>query len=360
MPKPSVFLSYSHKDEDWKNRLRTQLKVLEQLGTFVVWDDRRIDAGDTWYDAIRVAMDDAEVAVCLISADYLASDFCVKEEIPYLLKRRTEQGMRLLPVLLRPCPWKFVPWLKAIQMLPRDGKAVTVDFAATWDVAFDEVAEMIGGWLQEEGGEGGGEEALRSFGRVTGGAGGIFRSLPMAPPEVSRSDDDLPPPDFGPLARTSGNELFGRDAELNRLDELWEKGAVRVVSLTGPAGIGKSALVSAWLEGLRKRNPGAERTIRALDDPEDPPLAQLTRPVRGKRGFCIVISRQPLPALDNLPEGVVARMELGPLPPTAGRALLRVAGVRGTDAELEAISRDLGGLPLALVRRATAPSPPSA
>src|SRR3954447_11871646 len=118
MPKPSVFLSYSHKDEDWKIHLRSHLKVLEQVVTFVVWDDRKIDAGETWYDEIRAAMDDAKVAVCLISADYLASDFCVKEEIPYLLKRRSEQGMRLVPVLLRPCPWKFVPWLKKIQMRP--------------------------------------------------------------------------------------------------------------------------------------------------------------------------------------------------------------------------------------------------
>src|SRR5262245_58541059 len=147
MSKPSVFLSYSHKDEDWKNRLRTQLKVLEQVGTLVVWDDRKIDAGETWYDEIRAAMDGAEVAVCLISSDYLASDFCVKEEIPYLLKRRSGAGMRLLPVLLRPCAWKFVPWLRALQMLPRDGKSVVVDFAATWDAAFGEVAETVAGWL---------------------------------------------------------------------------------------------------------------------------------------------------------------------------------------------------------------------
>jgi len=43
---PSVFLSYSHKDEDWKKRLRTHLGVLESQGLLDVWDDRRIEGGD--------------------------------------------------------------------------------------------------------------------------------------------------------------------------------------------------------------------------------------------------------------------------------------------------------------------------
>ena len=38
-------------------------------------------------------MGNAAVAVCLISPDYLASDFVMKEEIPYLLKRRADDGI---------------------------------------------------------------------------------------------------------------------------------------------------------------------------------------------------------------------------------------------------------------------------
>ena len=338
MTKPSVFLSYSHKDEDWKNRLRTQLKVLEQVGTLVVWDDRKIDAGETWYDEIRVAMDDAKVAVCLISSDYLASDFCVKEEIPYLLKRRSEQGMRLVPVLLRPCPWKYVPWLKAIQMLPRDGKAVAVDFAATWDVAFDEVAESIAGGFEEPATRG---EVVRSPPDL--GRGSIVRSLPMAPGSF---DLELAPRAEAP------RELFGRAPELNWLDGVRDKGTVRIVSLTGPAGIGKSALIDTWLHGSKKKD-GRGRTIQVVADAETRPgLAQFVRSGDGNGRLLVLISRKPLPELDGLPESQVARMELRPLPPAAGRALLRVSGVRGTDAELEAISQELGGVPRALLLRA--------
>ena len=118
---PTVFISYSHEDEAWKDRLRPQLKALEQAGLIAVWDDRRIDPGGKWYDEINDVMERAKVAVCLISPDYLASEFCVKEEIPYLIERRERQGMALILVLLRPCAWEAFPWLSETQMVPRDG-----------------------------------------------------------------------------------------------------------------------------------------------------------------------------------------------------------------------------------------------
>jgi len=146
-------------------------------------------------------------------------------------------------------------------------------------------------------------------------------------------------------------DLFGRDEELNWLDDLWEKGTVRVVSLTGPAGIGKSALANTWAERTRQEKDGPSRPIRVWDDPGSrPSSAEL---LGADQGFCILTSREPSAELDRLPQGLVARKELGPLSPSAGRALLRVAGVHGTDAELEEISRSLGGIPLALVRRAS-------
>ncbi len=339
MSKPTVFLSYSHKDEDWKTKLRSHLKVLENVGTFVVWDDRKIDAGDTWYDEIRAAMDGADAAVCLISSDYLASDFCVKEEIPYLLKRRGEKGMLMVPVLLRPCAWKYVPWLKAIQMLPRDGKAVTVDFATTWDVAFDQVAESIAEWAQANGSQEAERSPVRELPELETAT--IYRSFPMqAPGPFDLEVANLP---------GTGIDLFGRDAELKWLDELWEKGTVRVVSLTGPAGIGKSALANTWAERTRQEKGGPSRPIRVWDNSGPQPSGE---ELLAGRGFCLLTSREPLAELDRLPRDLVARKELGPLSPSAGRALLRVGGVHGTDAELEEISRQLGGIPLALVLRA--------
>ena len=142
--KPTVFISYSHKDEKWKDRLLPQLKALEQIGLLKTWDDRRIDAGEAWYPAIQKAMEHAAATVLLVSANFLASDFITKEEVPFLLERREEEGMLLIPVLLSACPWKLIPWLKQLQMLPRDGQTVAEDFGDRYNLVFAEVAEQIG------------------------------------------------------------------------------------------------------------------------------------------------------------------------------------------------------------------------
>lgn len=88
-------------------------------------------------------MEQAAIAVCIISPDFLASDFCVKEEVPFLLQRCERDGMIFIPMLLRPCAWKAFEWLKEIQMLPRDGKSVVVDFRGIEDAVFAEVANLV-------------------------------------------------------------------------------------------------------------------------------------------------------------------------------------------------------------------------
>ena len=80
--KPTVFISYSHKDEVWKDRLLPHLRVLEHEGILEEWDDRRIGAGDDWYPEIERAMARASVAILLISADFLSSSFILEEEVP--------------------------------------------------------------------------------------------------------------------------------------------------------------------------------------------------------------------------------------------------------------------------------------
>src|SRR2546430_751269 len=87
MPAPTVFVSYSHKDESWKNKLLPQLHALERAGIDMrVWHDRKIDGGDQWYPEIQEAMANAAVGVLLISPDFLASGFINKEEVPCLLR----------------------------------------------------------------------------------------------------------------------------------------------------------------------------------------------------------------------------------------------------------------------------------
>lgn len=66
MSGPTVFISYSHQDEAWKDQLVRQLRVLELEDAYVVWDDRKIVAGEGWSAEIETAMASARAAVLLV------------------------------------------------------------------------------------------------------------------------------------------------------------------------------------------------------------------------------------------------------------------------------------------------------
>ncbi len=103
MPKRHrVFVSYSHKDRRWLERLQVHLKELNRRQLIDLWDDTRIQAGDSWNDEIESAIDGAAAAILMISADFLASDYIVDKEVPPLLAAR-EEGALVIPVIVGPC-----------------------------------------------------------------------------------------------------------------------------------------------------------------------------------------------------------------------------------------------------------------
>jgi small GTP-binding protein len=121
-----VFISYAHRDEEFKDELVTMLAVLQRRGVIDGWQDRRIEAGDEWNNSIQDAMNDCDLALLLVSPDYLASRFIQKGQQPTLLQRREEKGQRVIPIIVRPCTWQSEPALKDLQALPKDGKAVVM------------------------------------------------------------------------------------------------------------------------------------------------------------------------------------------------------------------------------------------
>ena len=101
--KPAVFISYSHADRAWVKRLMAHLKPLELAGMIAMWDDSRIIGGQPWRNEIRRLLESAQVAVLIVSADYLASDYVADEELPPLLDRASRRGVHVLPILVGPC-----------------------------------------------------------------------------------------------------------------------------------------------------------------------------------------------------------------------------------------------------------------
>jgi hypothetical protein len=135
-----VFYSYAHEDERLHNQLEKHLSILKRTGVITGWHDRKIVAGHDWKNEIDEHLNSAKVILLLISADFLASDYCYGIEMERALQRDEAGEARVIPVILRDVDWKDAPFRK-LQALPTDGKAVT-----SWgnrDRAFKNVAEGI-------------------------------------------------------------------------------------------------------------------------------------------------------------------------------------------------------------------------
>ena len=78
------------------------LRPVERAGAINLWSDTKLRAGDRWREEIQKAINEAKVAVLLVSADFLASEFIVTNELPPLLATAEEKGVRVIPVIVKP------------------------------------------------------------------------------------------------------------------------------------------------------------------------------------------------------------------------------------------------------------------
>ena len=104
MPKQQagVFISYSHRDRKWLKRLQVHLRPLERLDKIDRWDDTRLSPGEDWKAAIELALDRANIAILLVSADFLASHFITTYELPTLLEKAESDGLPIVVVNISP------------------------------------------------------------------------------------------------------------------------------------------------------------------------------------------------------------------------------------------------------------------
>ena len=97
-----VFYSYAHEDEALCNELEKHLSLLQRQRLITAWHDRHILPGTDWAQAIDEHLERASVILLLISADFLASDYCYGIEMQRALERHQANEARVIPILLRP------------------------------------------------------------------------------------------------------------------------------------------------------------------------------------------------------------------------------------------------------------------
>ncbi|MBV9690409.1 MAG: TIR domain-containing protein [Ktedonobacteraceae bacterium] len=136
----SVFISYAHTDEALREELEKHLSSLQREGRITTWHDRHIVPGMDWAREIDDAINSAAVILLLISANFVASDYCYGIEMQRALQRQREGKAYVIPILLRPVDRQDLPFAH-LQYLPRDARPIT-----SWpnqDEAFADVAQGI-------------------------------------------------------------------------------------------------------------------------------------------------------------------------------------------------------------------------
>ena len=119
-----AFISYCHKDEAALGRLHTHLAVLRRDGRIDSWYDREILAGEDLDAEIKHKLESSGIILLLISPDFLASDYCVDEEMRRALERNRAGEARVIPIIVEPCDWASTP-LRDLKALPRDGNPIS-------------------------------------------------------------------------------------------------------------------------------------------------------------------------------------------------------------------------------------------
>jgi len=269
-----VFFSYSHKDEELRGEMAKHLSILKRQGVITGWHDRRITAGDEWAGQIDEHLNSAHLILLLVSADFIASDYCYDLELTRAMERHESGEARVIPVILRPCDWKGAPFGK-LQGLPKDLKPVT-----SWpdrDEAFTNVAQGIRAAVE----------------KIAPGRAVAQAVLP-------------PPPAVGFVKRSQG----GRDlVERLRAELAPEKS--QLVVLWGEGGVGKTTLAREAAVAIEDRRlvwtSAEKRADFTLSTLLDEIASQLGRTelrqlaAEKKKGAVreLVAAQRPLIVLDN-------------------------------------------------------------
>ncbi|MEM4721801.1 MAG: toll/interleukin-1 receptor domain-containing protein [Candidatus Methanomethylicaceae archaeon] len=140
MQPKKIFISYSHKDEQYKQQIENHLAPLKRDQVVVTWSDTSIPAGGNLDRNISSELESADIILLLVSSDFLASNYCMDIETKRALERQQDGTAATVAVIVRPCDW-IQTKLKETKALPKDGKPV-----ASWtnpDEAFLDVVREI-------------------------------------------------------------------------------------------------------------------------------------------------------------------------------------------------------------------------
>lgn len=119
----TLFISYSHEDERYRDELRGALTAYERRGDVTSWDDTCIIPGQKWEREILDKLERADIVVLLLSNDFLRSDYCYLKEMKRALERDAANESAVVPVVVRACAFNKLE-LGQLQAILPQGKPI--------------------------------------------------------------------------------------------------------------------------------------------------------------------------------------------------------------------------------------------
>ncbi len=216
--KINIFFSVAStpQDRDLFNELQKHLSLQKRLGLIEIWYDSAISAGQNFKDMTKAYINQADIVVLLVSADFFASEQCFGVEMRYAQEQSKSRAIPVIPVLLRPADLQDSP-LEAYSYLPQNGRPVT-----TWedlDTALSEVAQGIRRVVKK----------LASH---------------LAGRRMTAKQPQFP---FNNLAYRHNQFFTDRDDILGAVHHAFTSGQTQIQALYGPGGIGKTHLAIEYI-----------------------------------------------------------------------------------------------------------------
>src|SRR5450759_4588000 len=137
-----IFCCYAREDQLFLLTLKKHLMPLQREGRIIMQADIDISPGEDWEQRISHHLNTAQIIILLISADFIASEYCYSKEMKRAIERHERGEACVIPIILRPTRWTKTVVGK-LQVLPTNAEPVTSRNWHTQDEAFFDVAKGI-------------------------------------------------------------------------------------------------------------------------------------------------------------------------------------------------------------------------
>jgi len=150
-----IFVSYSHRNSQWvddigKFRLIPWLENSLKRQGVEFWTDRILNehVGEEYEKNIRDNISNSEIAILLISQEFVSSDFILDKELPWIKEEFIKGKIKIIPILIDHLS-KYgkdrISWIFELQTIPNDTKPMIEYFSndSEWSKIRNHISDTI-------------------------------------------------------------------------------------------------------------------------------------------------------------------------------------------------------------------------